>query len=98
MIDQCVDIAWKFNALADAARTLTPYAVVARYPPVVAEPSEEEAREALRLAQEVVSFVLERLPAEAKPGQPAGCAAPRPASNAPPRPSAVAKPVTTQPT
>ncbi len=68
LIDQCVDIAWEFNALTDAARILTPYAVVARYPPVVAEPSEEEAREALHLAQEVVSFVLERLPAEARPG------------------------------
>ena len=60
LIDQCVDIAWKFNALADAARTLTPYAVVARYPPVPPAPPEEEARDSLRLAQEVVSFVLER--------------------------------------
>ncbi|MAE28539.1 MAG: DNA-binding protein [Planctomycetes bacterium] len=67
LLEQCGAIVPEFRALTEAAQTLTPYAVVARYPPLVAEPTVGEAREALRLAHEVMSFVLARLPADARP-------------------------------
>lgn len=55
-----------FNQLADAAETLTPYAVAFRYPGDVLEPARGDAEEALRLAKSVLNFVLQRMPAETK--------------------------------
>ena len=55
-----------FNAWEDAAITLTPYATAYRYPgeSSALEPSRAEFEEALKLAEELVTFVLSRLPEE----------------------------------
>src|SRR5438132_9214475 len=52
-----------FNAWEDAAITLTPYATAYRYPgeSSALEPSRAEFEEALKLAEELVTFVLSRL-------------------------------------
>jgi hypothetical protein len=54
-----------FNGLRTAATTLTPFAVITRYPGDLPEISAQEAMEALELARQVRDFILARLPAEA---------------------------------
>lgn len=49
------------------AAGLSEYATVYRYPGEIAPPSEEEAADARKLAEEVLSQVLGRLPAEIAP-------------------------------
>ena len=53
----------------DAAITLTPYATAYRYPgeSSTLEPGRDEFEEALKLATDLVAFVLSRLPAEIAP-------------------------------
>lgn len=52
-----------FLALKDEVVLLTPYAVETRYPEF-GEPSLEDAREAVQVAERVRDFVLQRLPKE----------------------------------
>lgn len=72
-IEVLVDLAGDFDAdftqLADAADALTPYATRFRYPNATfaVEPLPTEFDDALRHAQMIYDFVLNRLPAEAKP-------------------------------
>lgn len=47
--------------LADAAIGLTPYATFFRYPAAASEPSDEDVREALTFAREVLDAVRRRL-------------------------------------
>jgi HEPN domain-containing protein len=63
------DVSAEFGALAEAAEVLTPYATAFRYPGGAFEslPSSEEFEDALRQAQTVYTFVLERLPKEVHP-------------------------------
>jgi HEPN domain-containing protein len=58
-----------FDALERAAEILTPYATAFRYPGGTFEPlpTNEEFDEALRQAERVCAFVLERLPKEVRP-------------------------------
>ncbi len=58
-----------FGRHANAAAVLTPYVSAFRYPggPHEPMPSREEFDEAVRHAQAIYDFVLERLPAEACP-------------------------------
>lgn len=49
----------EFAALADAAIVLTPYATLFRYPDAAMEPDDEDVREALALAGQVLA-VIER--------------------------------------
>ncbi len=58
-----------FNTLADAADALTPYATRFRYPNATfaVEPQPTEFDEALKYAQAIYDFVLDLLPAEARP-------------------------------
>jgi hypothetical protein len=53
----------------DAAITLTPYATAYRYPgeSTTLEPSRVESAEALKLASDLVNFVLSLLPNEVQP-------------------------------
>ncbi len=51
----------------DHAKDLTPYAWRFRYPGAPYAPDDEQAREALGLAQAVYGAVLQRLPPEARP-------------------------------
>jgi uncharacterized protein YecE (DUF72 family) len=51
-----------FEKLYDIkAESLTPYAVEIRYPDEFYFPSLEEAKEAIKIAEEVKSFVIEKL-------------------------------------
>ena len=58
-----------FLELLDMAAALTPYAWEFRYPDDLAEtyPTREEFDEALKQAQAIYDFVLNRLPEEARP-------------------------------
>ena len=72
-IEVLVDLAGEadaqFSELADAADALTPYATRFRYPNATfaVEPQPVEYEEALRHAKTVYEFVLNRLPADARP-------------------------------
>ena len=59
----------RFNEVMDMAVALTPYAWEFRYPDDLAEtyPTREEFDEALQHAQAIFDFVLNLLPAEARP-------------------------------
>jgi len=59
----------RFNEVLDMATALTPYAWEFRYPDDLAEtyPTREEFDEALQHAQAIYDFVLNLLPAEARP-------------------------------
>jgi len=50
-----------FIELIDIAEKLTDYAVDARYP-VMEEPTKEEAKEAIEIAEKIKDFILKRLP------------------------------------
>ena len=50
-----------FDDLIDIGEKLTDYAVDIRYPLLVEEPTVEEAKEAVEMAEEIKKFVLERL-------------------------------------
>jgi HEPN domain-containing protein len=54
-------------AIVDRAKDLTPYAWRFRYPGTPLSPSEEETREAVTLAGDVYTAIVERLPEEVQP-------------------------------
>lgn len=59
---QCQAFDAGFSAWQEVAKLLTPYASDFRYPGVDEEPTEEEAEQARRLAQDAHDFVVARLP------------------------------------
>jgi HEPN domain-containing protein len=62
LIELCKEIDEDFEKLYDIkAESLTPYAVEIRYPDEFYFPSLEEAKEAIKIAEEVKSFVIEKL-------------------------------------
>ncbi len=69
LTDLACEIDSNFNTLADAADALTPYATRFRYPNATfaVEPQPTEYDEALKCAQTIYDFVLNLLPAEARP-------------------------------
>ena len=69
LVDLAGEIDSNFNRLADAADALTPYATRFRYPNATfaVEPQPAEYDEALKYAQAIYDFVLNRLPADARP-------------------------------
>ena len=62
LVWQCVDVDESFDSLRDAAELLNPLATRFRYPGEIMEPDIDEAREAIARAEEVVQFVMDRLP------------------------------------
>ena len=66
----CASIDASLDDLVDEAVPLTEYAWAFRYPGAPATPAETEAREALLLAESVVSTITQRLPAGARPPGP----------------------------
>jgi len=64
----CVAIDATLDPLLGKAVMLTDYAAGARYPGEDLEPSQEEADDAVSLANQVFQALLARLPAEAHPG------------------------------
>jgi HEPN domain-containing protein len=65
LVRLCQRIDPAFIGFIEAAHTLNPYATQFRYPGGPLEPAPDEAREALRLASEVVECVRQRLFPEA---------------------------------
>jgi HEPN domain-containing protein len=62
LIELCKEIDEDFEKLYDIkAESLTPYAVEIRYPDEFYFPSLEEAKEAIKIAEEVKAFVIEKL-------------------------------------
>ena len=51
-----------FANLIEEGKKLTPYAVEIRYPLLLKEPSEEEAKELLKIAIKINEFILRKLP------------------------------------
>ena len=52
------------NELWICAETLTPYATEFRYPGDLLEPEKEDAEEAIEMATQIYSFVLQNLPSD----------------------------------
>jgi HEPN domain-containing protein len=69
LTDLACEIDSNFSKLADAADALTPYATRFRYPNATfaVEPQPAECNEALKYAQTIYDFVLNLLPADARP-------------------------------
>jgi HEPN domain-containing protein len=69
LADIAGEIDSNFSKLADAADALTPYATRFRYPNATfaVEPEPAEYDEALKYAQAIYDFVLNLLPADARP-------------------------------
>ena len=61
LVGVCLKYNADFERLRNAAVTLTPYAVITRYPGDLLEISEQEARDALALAHQIWEFILARL-------------------------------------
>jgi HEPN domain-containing protein len=64
LVGTCLKFTFDFDELRKAATTLTPYAIITRYPGDLPEMSSQEARDALELAQQIWGFVLDRIPEE----------------------------------
>lgn len=62
LLNLCGDSDKTFLQLSDAAELLTPLATEFRYPGDIMEPEQEDADEAYKAAQDVLRFVLSRLP------------------------------------
>jgi HEPN domain-containing protein len=56
LVARCQDIEARFGDFRTSARTLGPYATLFRYPGGPLEPSLQEAKQAIRLAREIVDF------------------------------------------
>ena len=67
LVNLCVEQDKTFEQIRNSAAPLSDYAVRFRYPAEEADPSPEQAKEALDVAQKVYGFVLDRLPAETHP-------------------------------
>lgn len=63
LLDDCAGIDPSFDALAEAAATLTPYGTAFRYPGTTSEPDLAEAQEGLELTRQVLAQVAGRLAA-----------------------------------
>ena len=69
LVDVAGEVDSNFSQLADAADALTPYATRFRYPSATfaLEPQPSEYNDAVKHAQAVYDFVLDLLPADARP-------------------------------
>lgn len=69
LIELCVERDLEFNRFFEAAATLTPYATAYRYPNEFfeSEPEEGQLEEALRLSEEILNFVVHRIPEDVVP-------------------------------
>ena len=71
LLDLCEQVDSDFQNYYEAAATLTPYATAFRYPSEFfeEEPDEEQVREALKFSEQILNFVLDRLPQGTRPDQ-----------------------------
>ena len=70
LVEQAADLDAAFAALLDHAEDLSPFAWRFRYPGELLIPDEDEARAAIEQAREVLEFVLDRVPEDARPSPP----------------------------
>lgn len=66
LIEQCLEFDSSFERIRDVADILTPFATAFRYPGDVLEPEPADAEEAYRLANQVLDFIVQKMPDEAK--------------------------------
>ena len=64
LLQGCLVFEPDFEILRVSAETLTPFATEFRYPGDVIEPSQDEAAEALEMADLILNFVVQLLPDE----------------------------------
>ena len=64
LLELCIPFSTDFENFRDAVETLTPYATGFRYPQDVFDPQQDEAKEALKMANSVLEFVLCLLPSD----------------------------------
>lgn len=62
LVEQSMEVDSTFEKLLDTADILTPYAVAFCYPGDVLEPEYADVVEALEIANEVLVFVLSKIP------------------------------------
>ncbi len=64
LLEYCADVDRTFRELSGAAADLTPYATAFRYPDEFfeSEPDREQFDQALKQAEQILRFVLQRLP------------------------------------
>jgi HEPN domain-containing protein len=68
LAQQCASLDERFAMLMPAVRALAPYAIAPRYPGEPrSDPTISEMDEARRCATTIFDFVIDRVPAEAKP-------------------------------
>lgn len=67
LVKLCGPIDPRFNLLAPQLSSLTEFAVEGRYPDSGCEPSVQDAREALSLAQEAFNILVSLVPPEVRP-------------------------------
>lgn len=67
LLDLCQGQEPGFASVRERAETLAPYAIEIRYPGAVMEFSQQEAEEALAIAEMMWDFVLRLLPDETHP-------------------------------
>lgn len=64
LIKLCIPFSSTFECLKAAAKTLTPYASELRYPEDYIETDTTEAKQAVKMAVQIVNFVVEQIPDE----------------------------------
>jgi len=64
LVQLAVSVNPEFAKCEDAADVLTPYATEFRYPGEIMNPTDEEMDEGIRLAEEIVTYVISLLPGE----------------------------------
>lgn len=62
LVEQCKDVDPRFAQLSEAAEFLTPFATSFRYPGDVLEPMQDDVVTGLKLAEQIVGFVLALMP------------------------------------
>lgn len=67
LLDKCGIIDERLTNMSDQLEWLTAFAVEARYPDVEDEPTVDQARNALSIAQRAVEIIVENVPEESRP-------------------------------
>lgn len=62
LLGECMTLDAAVVELRDCCRTLSPFSVDVRYPPIFADPDEDEASAATAAAQQVHDAILKRFP------------------------------------
>jgi len=61
LVEQCMEIDRDFEILLDSADNLSPYAMAFRYPGIELEPSSDDVAKAIKMAEDILNFVLNKI-------------------------------------